>query len=88
MMKLHLGAFLTALCISMVWTSSATAQDNPYIVREKLPVVATNANGEKCLNVEQWQQVIRVSNQNKGNYEWRLQIEPTIESRPNRAEIG
>lgn len=79
MMRLRFGAFLTALCILMVMTFSTTAQDNPYAVREKLPIVPTNENGEKCLNAEQWQQVLRVSSQNKGLFEWRLQIEPTID---------
>jgi len=79
MMKLRLGVFLMALCFSMAWTSSTTGQENPYVVREKLPVVPTNAQGEKCLNTEQWQQVLKVSRQNKGLFEWRLQIEPTID---------
>ena len=46
--------------------------------REKLPQVETNDLGEKCLNVTQWKQVMAVALQNKGLYEWRLEIEPTI----------
>lgn len=79
MMKSRLGVFLMVLCFSMVWTFSTMGQENTHVEREKLPFVPTNEKGEKCLDVEQWRQVEKVSNQNKGNYEWRLQIEPTID---------
>ena len=79
MRKLHLGVFLMVLCFSAVWTSSVVAQSKKLEDRYRLPVVPTNENGEKCLNVEQWQQVQKVSSQNKGLYDWRLKIEPTIE---------
>ena len=78
MMKLRIGAFLMVLCFSMAWTSSALSQSKKSEERYKLPVVQTNENGDKCLNKEQWQQVLNVSSQNKGNYEWRLKIEPTV----------
>ena len=50
----------------------------PSRVRYKLPVVPANADGNRVLTEEQWQQVILIASEYKGLFEWRLAIEPTL----------
>lgn len=67
------------VCVSLVLTLSYTAQaDEPSRVRYRLPVVPTNADGNKCLDTAQWNQVILVASEYKGLFDWRLDIDPTL----------
>lgn len=52
--------------------------EEPSYVRYKLPTVETNRNGEKCLNTEQWKEVLQVASEYKRHFEWRLEIEPVL----------
>jgi len=68
--------FTAALLILLSFSISTFAQDlpqNPFSERYRLPKVETNENGDKCLNPEQWNQVIKIASEYKGLYEWRLE---------------
>ena len=54
--------------------SSVMSQETDFSVRHKLPKVQANDAGEVCLDATQWQQVMKVSSQNKGLFEWRLEV--------------
>jgi hypothetical protein len=58
-------------------------------VRYKLPLVETNNKGEKCLDVDEWRQVILVATEYKRHFDWRLQIEPILlQYKANDATYG
>ncbi len=71
---------LSILFCLTAWNSSVIAQDNKFAERYRLPVIETNASGEKCLNEPQWSQVILVASEYKGLYEWRIQTLAAIQS--------
>ena len=67
------------LCVCLVLTLPYTARaDEPSRVRYKLPVVPTNAEGDKCLDTAQWNQVVLIASEYKGLFNWRLDIDPTL----------
>ncbi len=68
---------LTLCLLVLCSTRSTSAQErnsSDFTRRHRLPQVETNDAGEKCLNAPQWQMVIKVANQNKGLFEWRLEV--------------
>lgn len=64
---------LLVLCLTLP-TAAQKPSSSAFSERHRLPKVETNPEGLKCLNTEQWQQVLKVSSQNKGLFEWRIEI--------------
>jgi hypothetical protein len=69
---------LVALLLSMTLSSRGLAEESSLTERETLPTPTVTTEGTVCLDVEQWKQVLKVSNQNKGLFEWRLEILPVL----------
>ena len=65
---------LMSILVVLCTTFPLRAQETDFSVRHKLPKVQANDSGEVCLNVDQWKQVLLVSSQNKGLFEWRLEV--------------
>lgn len=77
---------LIVLVVLICLTSSTLRAQEPSSasVRYNLPSVetSTNTSGEpvKCLNVTQWQIVLKITNEYHGLYDWRLKIEGVLET--------
>ncbi len=66
------------LVILSLFLALPALADGPSRVRYKLPVVPTNANGQKCLDVHQWKSVMAVASEYKKHFDWKLEIEPVL----------
>lgn len=65
------------MLLCLLWALPVFA-DEPSRVRYKLPVVETNSQGQKCLNTQEWKEVIAVASEYKKHFDWRLDIEPVL----------
>lgn len=81
--------WVLSVLLCFLFCLPVTYAEEPSRVRYKLPVVETNNKGEKCLDVNEWRQVILVATEYKRHFDWRLQIEPVLlQYKANDATYG
>ena len=78
-MRTILTSILCVLVLlSPLMTAAQELNSKGFSERYRLPKVETNEAGEKCLNADQWGQVVTIASEYKGLFEWRIEVQGII----------